>query len=506
MAEERIILKLALDAEATIKTTDDLIQRNKELAKLIKQAPREGEEGFDDLAESVERAREEYARNREEILKFNRSLRETDAASDSMVGLSRQLRELEKEYKSLSKEQREAFGADLRTRINETRDELRELEGDLGDYRRNVGNYPETTSQNFFSLGNIIKGVGVAAAASLTMDAAIEGARKVAEVSKEFQILRGEIQTFTGATGNDLDNFTTNISAISETFGKDTEEILLAANSVSKNLNVSFGESLSLIERGLLAGADANGEFLDSLVEYPSALADVGLSAEQVVNVITEGATGGLFSDKLIDSLKEADLSLKEFGQAQKDALAPLGENFVDQLSEQIKTGQVTTVQAIQAIGKQSEKLGLDLSQVQTITADVFKSAGEDAGGFGKVLEATLSATSKSLDDYIDLTNEATVAQIRQLKSEQQLADAKNETPKRIFLDIELPDGDGKELIAQINEMSPETNVIMVSAHSAVENVKDAIDKGAKGFIVKPFTPKKIAAMLKKFYPDLEIM
>ncbi|ASM50668.1 two-component system, chemotaxis family, response regulator CheY [Pseudoalteromonas espejiana DSM 9414] len=73
-----------------------------------------------------------------------------------------------------------------------------------------------------------------------------------------------------------------------------------------------------------------------------------------------------------------------------------------------------------------------------------------------------------------------------------------------IFLDIELPDGDGKELIAQINEISPETNVVMVSAHSAVENVKEAIDKGAKGFVVKPFTPKKIAAMLKKFYPDLE--
>ncbi|KPZ54399.1 response regulator [Pseudoalteromonas sp. S3776] len=73
-----------------------------------------------------------------------------------------------------------------------------------------------------------------------------------------------------------------------------------------------------------------------------------------------------------------------------------------------------------------------------------------------------------------------------------------------IFLDIELPDGDGKELIAQINNINPETNVVMVSAHSAVENVKEAIDKGAKGFVVKPFTPKKIAAMLKKFYPDLE--
>lgn len=73
-----------------------------------------------------------------------------------------------------------------------------------------------------------------------------------------------------------------------------------------------------------------------------------------------------------------------------------------------------------------------------------------------------------------------------------------------IFLDIELPDGDGKELLAQIYELNPETNVVMVSAHSTVENVKDAIDKGAKGFVVKPFSPKKIAAMLKKFHPEIE--
>ncbi|MGO2010669.1 MAG: response regulator [Pseudoalteromonas sp.] len=74
-----------------------------------------------------------------------------------------------------------------------------------------------------------------------------------------------------------------------------------------------------------------------------------------------------------------------------------------------------------------------------------------------------------------------------------------------IFLDIELPDGDGKELIAQLSEINPQANVVMVSAHSGVENVRDAIDKGAKGFVVKPFSPKKIAAILKKFYPELDI-
>lgn len=71
-----------------------------------------------------------------------------------------------------------------------------------------------------------------------------------------------------------------------------------------------------------------------------------------------------------------------------------------------------------------------------------------------------------------------------------------------IFLDIELPDGDGKELIAKIQAIAPESNVVMVSAHSTVENVKDAIERGAKGFVVKPFSPKKIAAILKKLMPE----
>ncbi|MBS3796218.1 MULTISPECIES: response regulator [unclassified Pseudoalteromonas] len=73
-----------------------------------------------------------------------------------------------------------------------------------------------------------------------------------------------------------------------------------------------------------------------------------------------------------------------------------------------------------------------------------------------------------------------------------------------VFLDIELPDGDGKAMIADINAVLPDAKVVMVSAHSTIDNVKDAIDKGAKGFVVKPFSPKKIAAMLKKFYPSIE--
>jgi DNA-binding NtrC family response regulator len=75
-----------------------------------------------------------------------------------------------------------------------------------------------------------------------------------------------------------------------------------------------------------------------------------------------------------------------------------------------------------------------------------------------------------------------------------------------IFLDVELPDGDGKELIAQIYELNPDANVVMASAHSGAEEIQEAINRGAKGYVVKPFNPKKIALMLKKFYPELSYL
>lgn len=75
-----------------------------------------------------------------------------------------------------------------------------------------------------------------------------------------------------------------------------------------------------------------------------------------------------------------------------------------------------------------------------------------------------------------------------------------------VFLDIELPDGDGKDILETIQQQAPGTNVVMVSAHSTVDNVKDAIERGAKGFVVKPFSPKKIAAILKKLLPDTDIV
>jgi two-component system chemotaxis response regulator CheY len=75
----------------------------------------------------------------------------------------------------------------------------------------------------------------------------------------------------------------------------------------------------------------------------------------------------------------------------------------------------------------------------------------------------------------------------------------KKNIPDVVFLDIELPDLDGQSVLRQIKNIKSNAFVVMVSAHSTVENVKEAISNGAAGFIVKPFSQKKITTVLKKF-------
>lgn len=67
-----------------------------------------------------------------------------------------------------------------------------------------------------------------------------------------------------------------------------------------------------------------------------------------------------------------------------------------------------------------------------------------------------------------------------------------------VFLDIELPDCDGKTLLRQLKDINPQANIVIMTAHSTVENVQQSIVAGACGFIAKPFSAKKIEQVLAK--------
>ncbi|HCC06860.1 MAG TPA: two-component system response regulator [Clostridiales bacterium] len=75
---------------------------------------------------------------------------------------------------------------------------------------------------------------------------------------------------------------------------------------------------------------------------------------------------------------------------------------------------------------------------------------------------------------------------------------AMEKKPDIMTLDITMPELDGISAIPRILEASPNTKIIMVSAMGQQGMVIDAIKKGAKDFITKPFEKSRVLQAIKK--------
>lgn len=69
---------------------------------------------------------------------------------------------------------------------------------------------------------------------------------------------------------------------------------------------------------------------------------------------------------------------------------------------------------------------------------------------------------------------------------------AKELHPDVVTLDITMPEMDGVTALPEILRESPNSRVIMCSAMGQQPMVVDAIKKGAKDFIVKPFQKARV--------------
>lgn len=64
--------------------------------------------------------------------------------------------------------------------------------------------------------------------------------------------------------------------------------------------------------------------------------------------------------------------------------------------------------------------------------------------------------------------------------------------PQILILDIHLPKENGKVILQKILKEDPSAYVIMFSADSKLQNVKETNLNGAKGFVAKPFTKEAL--------------
>lgn len=78
------------------------------------------------------------------------------------------------------------------------------------------------------------------------------------------------------------------------------------------------------------------------------------------------------------------------------------------------------------------------------------------------------------------------------------LAKYKQQKPDAVLLDITMPDMDGLAALKQIMSLDPDARVAMVSAMGQKSMVVEALEVGAKDFVVKPFDAARVLQAVQK--------
>lgn len=98
-----------------------------------------------------------------------------------------------------------------------------------------------------------------------------------------------------------------------------------------------------------------------------------------------------------------------------------------------------------------------------------------------RIIRRTIQTIIKNSEANFTITGEAEngIEAVRAYKTKK---------PDIVTMDITMPEMDGLSAIEQILKFDPDAKILVVSALNAKETVIEAIKRGAKGYVLKPFT------------------
>lgn len=369
--------------------------------------------------EAINATIKEYQYNVRALQKeIQNNVRTENEQEGSLKQLRAKLSNATKAYDEMSRAERESSkGQEMQEHIQDLIEELKEAEEATGRFQRSVGSYYDSMMKAADDLQNteffgfdVVDDTGIGKV--MEMGKSVEdlrvkfGALKktalslltnpyflamagVAGVGMAFKwwydYNKGLMeatrltQQFTGLTGDEMKSVRNEVLAVSNTFGLEFTETMQSANTMSKAFGISVSESLKIMQDGLVSGANANGEFLDTIKEYPRYFKEAGLSAEEMVAISTQATKEGIFSDKGVDTIKEGNLRLREMTTATAAALDGIGISS-KQVQKDLQDGSKTTFQVMQEVANKLKELPQSSAAVGSAIANIFGGPGEDAG------------------------------------------------------------------------------------------------------------------------------
>ena len=73
------------------------------------------------------------------------------------------------------------------------------------------------------------------------------------------------------------------------------------------------------------------------------------------------------------------------------------------------------------------------------------------------------------------------------------------------FVDLMMTPMNGLEVLGEIRQQSPDTTVVMITAHASIDTAVEAIKKGAYHYLVKPFDMKELQVFTQKVWEHHEL-
>lgn len=327
----------------------------------------------------------QYAINKQRLNAMSAAEREAAEQSEKLVTKTREI------YEKMKELQKETGQAQLNvgnysSGLEGLEDKLKNavgLNGKFGDSLLALGRGGAEGRSAFTAMADGAKAFGKTLLGLMTNPAflAIAGVAGVAAGFKWWWDYNdGLIQAtrltkeFTGKSGNDLKAFRNEVSAVADVYGKDFQEVLSAADSLTANFGLTFDESIKVIKDGFAAGVDDGGDFLAGLKQFPAAFKEMGVSAEEYVTILQQ-TNSGIFSDAGMAAMEKAANRLRVMTKETADGLRAIGVN-AEEVSKDLQSGDKSMLQVIQEI---SAKIG-DFSVESNNAARAIKSIFDDEG------------------------------------------------------------------------------------------------------------------------------
>ena len=443
--------------------------------------------------------------NNEAIRVLNKEIQNNIKIQNENEGSAKALRaelsNLTAEYDSLSRAERNAAkGKELKDKINAITDELKGAEEETQRFYRNVGNYEESIkravginsdfansllniSQNSQGLKGFMSNVKTeifsfsSALTGLLKNKVFLGIAGIAGAGFAFKWWYDYNQgikeatkltkQFTDYSGNQLKEYRSEVQALADYYGKDFKEMLIVVNALSKQFGIENSDALKLIRDGFIANADMGGDYLDILKEYSSSFKEAGISADQFIAIIAQTNQMGIFSDKGIDTIKEANIRLREMNASTADALDGIRISS-KRVQQELQSGYKTTFQIMQEVSARLNELPDTSQKVGTAIADIFGGQGEDAG---LNYIRTLKDISTDLDSVKKKTGELG-------KAEEDLLASQTELTKEISLLFDATGGSFEKMTSKVKAFVNDVLSSMIrDVRSLFESVEDIAER-----------------------------